>query len=330
VPNWGEEAVGEAPTVAILGTRYVDFTVEEDILGPHGVVLTSGDGASADAIVTQAASAGVVLAGSGPRFDAATVARLRCRGIVRYGVGFDRIDLDAAQRAGMWVAYVPDYGTDAVALHAVTLALTCLRRVLEADAVVKGGGWGFSELRPLRSPKSLTVGIVGFGRIGRRVADLLSPFGFELIATDAYVDVESAGGARSVGFEELLRNSDVVTLHAPGRTDGAPLIGKDEFKLFKPGSVLLNTARGSLIDQSALLAGLEKGAPGFAALDVFEQEPPVERFEAVADRVVLTPHMAWYTQESELDLRTKAAQEALRILQGDAPLNPVTKPQGAA
>lgn len=322
--------MGEAPTVAILGTRYVDFTVEEDILGPHGVALTSGDGASAEAIVEQAASAGVVLAGSGPRFDAATVARLRCRGIVRYGVGFERIDIEAAQRAGMWVAYVPDYGTDAVALHTVTLALTCLRRVIEADAVVKSGGWGFSELRPLRSPESLTVGIVGFGRIGRRVADFLSPFGFELIATDAFVDVESASAVRSVAFEELLRNSDLVTLHAPGRADGAPLIGRDEIKLFKPGSVIVNTARGSLIDASALVAGLEEGRPGFAALDVFEQEPPVERFEAVADRVVLTPHMAWYTQESELDLRTKAAHEALRILQGDAPLNPVTKPQGAA
>ena len=323
--------MGEAPTVAILGTRYIDFTVEEDILGPHGVVLTSGDGASGDAIVEQASAAGVVLAGSGPRFDAPTLSRLHCRGIVRYGVGVDTIDLEAAARAGMWVAYVPDYGTGAVALHTVTLVLTCLRRVLQADAVVKGGGWGFSELRPLRTPEALTVGIVGFGRIGRRVADFLSPFGFELIATDAFVDVEStARGVRSVDFDELLGDSDVVTLHAPGRTDGAPLIGKDEIKLFKPGSVLVNTARGSLIDSSALIAGLEEGAPGFAALDVYEQEPPIERFDAVADRVVLTPHMAWYTQESELDLRTKAAHEALRILQGDAPLNPVTKPQGVA
>jgi len=323
--------VGEAPTVAILGTRYIDFTVEEDILGPHGVVLTSGDGASGDAIVEQASSAGVVLAGSRPRFDAPTLARLRCRGIVRYGVGVEKIDLEAAALAGIWVAYVPDYGTDAVALHSVTLMLTCLRRVPQADAVVKRGGWGFAELRPLRTPEALTVGIVGFGRIGRRVADFLSPFGFELIATDAFVDVESAApGVRSVAFDELLSRADVVTLHAPGRADGAPLIGRDEIKLFKPGSVLVNTARGSLIDASALVAGLEEGRPGFAALDVFEQEPPVERFGAVADRVVLTPHMAWYTQESELDLRTKAAREALRILQGDAPLNPVAKPKGAA
>ena len=323
--------MGEAPTVAILGTRYIDFNVEEDILGPHGVVLTSGDGASGDAIVEQASSAGVVLAGSGPRFDAATLARLRCRGIVRYGVGVDTIDLDAAARSGMWVAYVPDYGTDAVALHTVTLVLTCLRRVLEADAVVKGGGWGFSELRPLRTPEALTVGIVGLGRIGRRVADFLSPFGFELIATDAFVEVESAApGVRSVGFEELLRSADVVTLHAPGSTNGAPLIGHREIEFFKAGSVLVNTARGSLVDASALVAGLEEGRPGFAALDVFEQEPPVERFQAVADRVVLTPHMAWYTQESELDLRTKAAHEALRILQGDTPLNSVAKPRGAA
>ena len=178
----------DALTVAILGTRYPDFRIEESILGPHGATLMAGDGATGDAIVEQASGATVVLAGSGPRFDAATIDRLTCRGIVRYGVGVETIDVEAAERAGMWVANVPDYGTDAVALHSVTLMLAALRRLPQADDIVKSHRWGFSELRPLHAPQTLTVGIVGFGRIGRRVAEMLQPFGFNLVAFDAHLD----------------------------------------------------------------------------------------------------------------------------------------------
>lgn len=317
----------DALTVAILGTRYPDFRIEESILAPHGAVLVAGDGASGDAIAKQAAGATIVLAGSGPRFDAATLDRLACRGIVRYGVGVETIDLEAAARAGMWVAYVPDYGTDAVALHTVSLLLAALRRLPEADHIVKSKRWGFAELRPLRAPAMLIVGIIGFGRIGRRVAEMLQPMGFDVVAFDEHLDPESARPeVRSVTFDELVATSDIVSLHVPGNADGSALLGADEIGRMKPGAILVNTARGSLIDLDALEAGLGRGAPGFAALDVYPKEPPDRHFEGTGDRVLLTPHMAWYTEESERDLRQKAAHEALRILQGDAPLHPVARP----
>ena len=148
-----------APTVAILGTRYPDFRIEESILRPFGASLVSGDGRSRDAIAEQAAGATVVLAGSGPRFDAGTIDRLTCIGIVRYGVGVETIDVEAAAGAGMWVANVPDYGTHAVVLHCVSLMLAALRRLPQADRIVKSHRWGFAELRPLQFPESLTVGI---------------------------------------------------------------------------------------------------------------------------------------------------------------------------
>jgi D-3-phosphoglycerate dehydrogenase / 2-oxoglutarate reductase len=323
--------VEESRTVAILGTRYVDFSVEEAVLGPHGVRLVGGDGASADEVVSQAAGATVVLAGSEPRFDAGVIERLECRGIVRYGVGVESVDLDKAAGAGMWVAYVPDYGTDAVALHTVTLLLAALRRLITADAAVKAGGWGIDDLRPLHGPQATAVGIIGFGRIGRRVAELLEPFGFTLTAHDAYVDVSSSGlPVREASLDEIVATSDAITLHAPGRPDGVPLLGRPELGRLKEKAVLVNTARGSLIDQSALIQGLLRGTPAVAALDVFEPEPPGKSFAEVADRVILTPHMAWYTQESELDLRTKAAHEALRILDGEAPLHAAARPTEAA
>jgi D-3-phosphoglycerate dehydrogenase len=319
--------VTDAPTVAILGTRYENLRIEESILGPHVAALVAGDGANGDAIAEQAAGAAVVLAGSGPRFDAATIERLSCLGIVRYGVGVESVDVEAATRAGMWVAFVPDYGTDAVALHTVSLLLGALRRLPVADRIVKGQGWGFAELRPLQAPAALTVGIVGLGRIGRRVAEMLRPFDFTLLGFDAHLNPEEVPpDVRSVSFDALIAGADIVTLHAPGNPDGSPLIGAREIESMRPGAILVNTARGSLVDQTALEGGLRRGTPGFAALDVFSEEPPTGRLGGLEDRVLLTPHMAWYTEQSELDLREKAAREALRIIQGDAPLNPVARP----
>lgn len=321
----------ESTTVAILGTRFADYSVEERILGPHGVRLEGGDGGGPENIAAQAAEAVVVLAGAHARFDAHVIKRLSCRGIVRYGVGVESIDLDAAARAGMWVAYVPDYGTDAVALHTVTLALAALRRLTNADALVRAGSWKLSDLRPLHAPQSLTVGIVGFGRIGRRVAEVLAPFGFALLVYDGYIDAATVGsGVGVVSLDELLSLSDVVTLHAPGSPKERPLLGRAELARLKEGAVLVNTARGSLVDEAALVEGLARGTPGIAALDVFAVEPPGDRFEGVADRVIFTPHMAWYTEESELDLRTKAAHEALRILRGETPLHAAARPWDAA
>lgn len=320
--------------MAILGTRFGDFTVEREVLGD--VELVSGPGHSGQDVIEVAADADVILAGAAPRFDAATLEELSCRAIVRLGVGVDRVDLEKAGSLGMWVVNVPDYGTDAVALHAVTLVLASIRRLTTADRQLRDGSWGVANLRPLRLPSSLTVGIIGFGRIGRRVAAMLTGLGFAGVlvsdpaveATEVTTTVRDAPG-RLVGMEELLARSDVVTLHAPP-PDRGYLIGASELRGMKDGAVLVNTARGALIDTGALVTALGANRPGFAALDVFESEPPdVSIFEPVADRLILTPHMSWYTEESELELRRQAAAEARRILDSEPPLHAVVTPAAA-
>jgi D-3-phosphoglycerate dehydrogenase len=316
--------------VAVLGTRYTDMGIEEEILGPLGAALALGEGGSAEEILAVAADADVVLAGSRPRFDAAVVAGLRRRGtvkgIVRYGIGVDSVDLDAARASGIAVARVSDYGTEAVAFHAVATALALFRRLPEADRSLRGGQWGVAGLRPLHLPSASTAGVVGYGRIGRQAASYLRGLGFTVLAHDEYVDVPDGDGVESVPLAELLERSDVVSLHAPGDPSGRPLLGAAELARLKPGSVLVNTARGSLIDLDALLAALAAGRPGFAALDVFPQEPVDPAvFEPVAERVLLTPHMAWYTDESEADMRRKAAEEAARLLRGEPLREPVVE-----
>lgn len=319
------------PKVAIVGTRFRDFDVELELLGD--VELSSGPGRTHDEILEVGAGADVILAGASPVFDAETLEALGCPAIVRLGVGVDGVDLEAARSLGMWVANVPDYGTDSVALHTVTLVLACLRRLTQADRQLRDGSWGVADLRPLHLPAALTMGVVGLGRIGRRVAQMLAGVGFErFLVSDPIVspaDAKDALGhidARLVPLPDLLRDADVVTLHAPPEPHGH-LLGAEQLRTMRKGSVLVNTARGALVDTAALASALAKGRPGMAALDVFESEPPdLSMFEGVEDRVILTPHMSWYTEESELALRRQAAEEARRILDSKPPLHPLVTP----
>lgn len=322
------------PKVAVLGTRFRDFDVERGVLGD--VELVFGPGSTSEEVVEIASGADVILAGAAPRFDASTLETLGSRAIVRLGVGVDGVDLERARSLGMWVVNVPDYGTDSVALHTVSLVLASLRRLTTADRGLRDGRWGVGGLRPLHLPSSLTVGIVGFGRIGRRVGMMLAGVGFgSFLVSDPVVEPSELATtigqvpARLVSVDHLLSRSDVVTLHAPPPAHGY-MLGAEELRSMQEGSILVNTARGALVDTTALIAGLVEGHPGFAALDVFETEPPdIEVFEPVRDLMILTPHMSWYTEETELALRRQAAAEAKRILNSERPLNAVVTPAAA-
>ena len=317
-----------AEQVAIVGTRYALLDYEEQTLAQRGVHLVRGSGADADGLVDLCRAAAVCLIGSAPRFTADVLARLpRLRGIVRYGVGVDNVDLPEARRRGVLVAYVPDYCIDEVATHAVTLILACTRKLWPAWTGVRRGGWGIQELRPLHSPRCQTVGVVGLGRIGRAVIDRLRPFGFRLLGHDPYVGAAqvTALGAEPADLETLLGASDVVTLHLPLTPATHHVLGPAQFRLMKPAASLVNTSRGGLVDESALCQALAEGRLGGAALDVLEEEPPSPARPILArPEVLVTPHMSWYTDEAEMDLRRKGLAEALRMLDGSPLLHPAS------
>ncbi|HUW78416.1 MAG TPA: C-terminal binding protein [Candidatus Nanopelagicaceae bacterium] len=314
--------------VAILGTRYQNFDIEASILDSLGVEIVFGSGKDHDAIVRESQGAEIILAGAAPKFDRETLATLTCRGIVRYGVGTESIDLAAAKDLGIWVSRVADYGTEAVATHAVALALSASRKIREADAIVRSGSWGFADLRPLHLPSAMTVGVVGTGRIGRHAAQQFVGLGFKVLTYDIIPPAQSIAGTTFVpSMHDLIEQSNIISLHVPGAQDGTPLIGKFELGLFQLDSILVNTSRGSLINKLELIEALAANRLGMAALDVFEKEPiNFAEYEAVADKILFSPHMAWYTEESEADLRTKAAQEAFRLLSGEKPREIVVEP----
>lgn len=248
--------------------------------------------------------------------------------VIRYGIGYDNVDVEAARELGVAVCNVPDYGADTVADHAVTLLLGLLRKVKQLDSRVRSDGWLLpGDLGPMPGFSQTTVGLIGTGRIGRAVASRLRPFGFTIIAHDPYVQPAALAeiGITGVSLETLLTDADAVSIHAPLTPENHHLINSDTLATMRPRAVLVNTSRGGLVDESALAAALASGRLGAAALDVFEPEPlasdsPLRRLE----NVVLTPHAAFFSDESLANLQRLASEEAARHLAGEPLRCPVT------
>jgi D-3-phosphoglycerate dehydrogenase / 2-oxoglutarate reductase len=248
--------------------------------------------------------------------------------VIRYGIGYDNVDVDAARRLGVRVCNVPDYGVSTVADHTVALLLALLRKVHRFDAEVRSRGWfAPGDLGPLPGFADTTVGLVGSGRIGRAVLDRLRPFGFKLDIYDPFVSDDDvvALGARPCGFEELLAESQAVSIHTPLTDATRHLFGEAAFAVMRPGAYLVNTSRGGMVEEGALAAAIRSGRLGGAALDVFESEPlPVESGLRTLPNVILTPHTAFFSDAALAALQRLATEEAERALTGVPLRCPVT------
>ncbi|MBN1836693.1 MAG: C-terminal binding protein [Spirochaetales bacterium] len=255
----------------------------------------------------------------------------RCRVISRYGVGYDNVDVKAASEAGIWVARVPDFCLEDVSDHCLALLLCGVRHVALRDRRIRRGEWKQIGEHPSFRIAGRTLGLVGFGAIARALLRKVSGFGLaRVLVFDPYVDRKEieAAGAKPVGIRELLKESDYVSIHAPLTPETRGLIGARELGLMKRHAVLINTARGPLIDEAALAEALQGGKLGTAALDVFAEEPlPASSPLRKLENVILTDHCGWYSEESMVELKTKCARNALAVLKGGRPLYPVNDPQ---
>ncbi|WP_129841041.1 C-terminal binding protein [Streptomyces sp. RFCAC02] len=240
--------------------------------------------------------------------------------VIRYGIGYDNVDVAAARDLGVRVANVPDYGTDTVADHAVASLLALLRRLPVYDRAIRRDGWcAPADVGPLPSFSATTVGLVGLGQIGLAVHRRLRAFGFRVLATDPYADPAAGppGGPGLVELPELLAEAHAISLHAPATPDTHHLIGPRNLARMRPGAVLVNTSRGALVDTNALAGALRAGRVAAAALDVLAPEPlPSDSPLRDLPNVVFTPHAAFYSTESLRALQRLAAEEADRALAG--------------
>jgi phosphoglycerate dehydrogenase-like enzyme len=254
------------------------------------------------------------------RFLRATIARLDgVRVLARCGTGYDNIDVAAAREHGMQVVYVPDYGVDDVADHALALMLACARKIALSDRRVRAGDWpGYRALGPMFRLRGRTLGLLGYGRIGRRLGEKGAALGMRVLAHDPYVDEATATR------EELFGASDFVSIHVPLTPETRHAVGAAELAAMKPGAIVVNTARGPIVDTVALAAALRDGRLGGAGIDVFEEAPlPADHPLRACENAVLTPHSAAYTEEALAEVRKRALADALRILHGETPRHPV-------
>lgn len=262
--------------------------------------------------------------------DAETIACMdECRVIARYGIGVDNIDIDAVADRDIYVTNVPDYCLEEVAVHALSLLLAIARGVATYDRSVADGEWDRDVATPLHRLSTQTVGIVGFGDIGRALARRLNGFDVTILASDPFLDPEDIAGepASLVSFETLLADSDYVSIHSPLTNDTRGMFDADAFDVMKDDAALINVARGPIIDESALYEALEFDSLRAAGLDVFDPEPPsVDSPLRNHPRVVTTPHVAWYSEEANEERRHAAAKCVRTALTGSVPENVITGP----
>ncbi len=250
----------------------------------------------------------------------------RCRVIGRFGLGVDNIDIKAAAECGIVVTYVPDYCMHEVSDHAVALILALARKIPFSNTLVQGGRWEMPAVAPLRRLVGQVLGLIGLGNIPRALAPKAKPFGLDIIAHDPYAAAAAfaACGVEPVSLEDVLARADIVSVHAPLTPATRGLLNAAAFARMKKGALIVNTARGPLIDEVALVAALDSGQLGGAALDVVATEPLAKDSPLLGrPNVILTPHTAFYSVDALNELQTKCATDVANVLGGKAPVYPV-------
>jgi D-3-phosphoglycerate dehydrogenase len=311
-------------TVVVTDDRYGSYLEEEAVLGEIGARLEVKNLGSAEEAVEVLSGADAVLVNLFP-MSAKVISRLdRVKVISRYGVGFDNVDVEAATRKGIWVARVPDYCQEEASDQTIALLLGCIRKIAYKDRKIREGAWDLHKHQPTSRIAGKTLGIIGYGRVGKRLHAKMAAFGLgSILVCDPLEDQEGIrkSGATPVDLERLLRESDYVSLHVPLTPETRAMIGARELGMMKATAFLINTSRGPVVDEGALAGALESGRIAGAGLDVFQKEPlPEDSPLKGLDTVILSDHASWYSVESEKELKTKAARNVARVLEGGEPV----------
>jgi D-3-phosphoglycerate dehydrogenase len=313
------------PVIAVSDSVFPNLNPAREVLSRVGAGLLLAEGPTPEAILQAARNADAVLV-TYAKITAEMISQMtRCRIIARFGIGVDNVDIPAATEAGIVVTRVPDYCIDEVSDHTMALLLALARKITFANSRAHAGHWEMPAVVPIYRLRGSVLGLVGFGRIPQLVAPKAKAFGLKVISYDPFVSQETMNraGVEKVEFSELVSVSDHISIHAPLLPETDHLFNASIFCKMKPAAYLINTARGPIVDEQALAQALDQGHLAGAALDVLSREPPSASPLFGRENVILTPHMSFYSLESLIDLQRKAAEEVVRVLSGNAPLNPL-------
>ncbi len=314
------------PIVAVTDSVFPNLEPSERILAERGAVLRLAAEPTPEAILDVARQADGMLVTYAPVTGEIIRQLERCRVIARFGIGVDNVDIDAATESGIVVTYVPDYCVDEVSDHALTLLLALARKITLSNSLVQSGRWEMPAVAPLNRLRGRTLGLVGFGKIPQALAPKAQAFGLTVVTYDPYISEEVTAplNVTRVDFQTLLQSADYVSIHAPLTSETQHMFNADAFRQMKPGALLINTARGPLVDEDALAEALDEGRLAGAALDVMTVEPPPADLPLLGrENVIFTPHTGFYSEESLLELQTKATQDVARVLGGETPRYPI-------
>jgi D-3-phosphoglycerate dehydrogenase / 2-oxoglutarate reductase len=316
--------------VLITDDRFGDHDEESAILAPLGAEIVAAPAHDSASLAALGKGCAAILCNQA-RLDASVIDALdECLVISRYGIGYDNVDLEAAAARGIWVANVPGYCADEVAEHALGLLIACLRRIPACDAAVRAGAWNLKA--PARRIAGLTLAIIGYGSSGSSLQAKAAGFGFkEILIVDPRAEqklpARGVRGVRAASWDEALAAADVLSFHAPLKEGTRRMLDAGAIARMKDGAVVINTARGGLIDESALAEALVSGKISAAGLDVFEREPPEGSPLLGMDNVVLSDHRAFFSAESVIQLRRTTALNAADALAGRTPRHTVNRPR---
>ena len=297
--------------------------IEKQILSEINVNFVYLNTMDKDVIISEAKDADALMC-TYAKISPSVIAELKkCRVIVRYGIGVDNIDVEAASKAGIWIANLPDYAILEVTNHTLALILALNRKLFVYNVGIRKGLWGFSMGVPIERLDEQIIGLVGFGNIAQCVAQKAQGIGLKVISFDPFIDenyMNNKGVDKIHNLDDLLKKSDFVSLHAPLNETTKKSIGEHELKIMKPGAYLINTGRGGLIDEPILIKALKENWIGGAGLDVYSQEPINQDNELLKlENVILTPHTAYYSEKSKQIQQKMAAESVLDVLKGGKP-----------
>ena len=316
--------------IVITDYRFPGVEQERRAVEAAGGTLVTGQATTEQQASDLCREADGVLNARAPITRRAISAMQRCRIIVRYGIGVDTIDVAAATERGILVANVPDYCLDEVSDHALTLLLMLSRQMIPAIALAREETWAVAKMPPLQRLRGQTCGLVGCGRIGTLLAGKVKQLGLSVIIHDPYLSEARARemGAEVVSLDALLSSADFISLHAPLNDATHHLLGEAAFVKMKKTASVINTARGGLIDEAALLAALDAGQLSGAGLDVLESETAVTPVRSALVRhpkMIVTAHTAWLSEQARATLQLRAIEQVLACLKGETPYGLVNR-----
>jgi D-3-phosphoglycerate dehydrogenase / 2-oxoglutarate reductase len=310
--------------VVILPHGYPSVDIEREVVCGAGGELVDGDTFPDEAAALHAAEEADAILVRWTKVTPDIIGRLkRCRIIVRYGIGYDNIDYASALAAGIIVGHCPTYCVDEVVTHTLALLLACVRDIVNTHAKIARGGWTDNPSSRQWRMAGRAIGLIGLGNIGRCMATKLKGWGLQVLATDPFVEQEQAAavGAQLVDFRTLCQEADYICIHAPLLPETRHLVSREALASMKDGVILVNTARGPLLDEAALLQALDTGRLAAAGLDVFEREPLAQDSRLRSHpKLVLSDHGAWYSENSLAELKRSVAEDAVRVCTGELPL----------